>query len=73
MLKILKIKNQNGMINRLDMIFLLCGSFVFLIKVPWHRGGRKLKLQPFSPHVPLILLQASPSAHFPHSELQSSL
>lgn len=42
----------------------------FIFEVPWQRGGRNLKLHPFSPHVPLILLQAFPFAHFPHSLLQ---
>lgn len=51
------------------MIVVFCGGS---FEVPWQRGGRNVKLQPFS-QVPLILLQAFPSAHFPHSELQSSL
>lgn len=57
------------MINHLVMIVVFCSGF---FEVPWQRGGRNVKLQPFS-QVPLILLQAFPSAHFPNSELQSSL
>lgn len=57
------------MINHLFMIVVFCGGS---FEVPWQRGGRNVELQPFS-QVPLILLQAFPSAHFPHSELQSSL
>lgn len=64
-------KNEKQKLNDQSFSYDSC-ILQWLFEVPWQRGGRNVELQPFS-QVPLILLQAFPSAHFPHSELQSSL